>query len=1035
MNKQFFILLLSLLLPLGLAAQISINDTGSAPDSSAMLDVHSTGKGLLMPRMTSEQRDAITDPAAGLMIYNISDSCFNYFTGKDWVKDCGIDQKSLKSNAALAIGQEEFDNGSGISTDAAGNVYTVGLFSSPNPTFGTSTLVNNGQWDLYIMKINIAGQIEWAMNAGGSGNDYAPSISTDSIGNSYVTGYFRGTASFGDTIITSSGGSDVFVLKIDKGGQIQWITTAGGIGDDNGLNISIDDVGNSYVSGGLSGSATFGNTTLSSSGLLDVFVMKVDPTGQIIWATSAGGLDNDGVLGISNDGVGNVYIAGFFQGMMTIGDSTFTSAGNRDLYCAKLDPNGQFIWVFHGGGTGEERATATSTDAAGNMYLTGLFQNSVSFGDSILTTTTTLVGLFVAKFDPTGQILWISQGGGLSEDITVDDFGNSYVTGGIIGPDPVTYGDTSFQVNNNGGFRDVFVTKLDPNGEFIWAATAGGSNPANTDDVGNGIAVNREGNCFVTGAFDGTISFGDQTFTSSGQDNIFVWALDGADGTNLDTYYQEPSLHRVQDGDVNPTNEIQALSLSGSNLTISGANTIDLAPFNQSLTRSGTTLSLTNSGSVDLSPFLDNTDAQTLSFSGVTLSISGGNSTNLSSLQDDLGNHTATQNLQLSGNWLSHDGDPEGIFVRANGKVGIGTQTPESLLELEDTNPVLRLVDERVQASGTGNTMGTLEWLTRDGSHTSGFTKTGKIELVNTNNSATPDARMDFVVWEDDATGRFKRTPLSLWPNGNIAVGDGTSTPNKAKLEIFGSGSSYTVSGSSRYLGRGGDNLNTNYSGTFSLYADGVVGAAAFVAHSDARIKDIQGLSNSETDLSTLMRIEVVDYTLKDTIAKGLTPYKKVVAQQVAEVYPQAVTNTLTEVIPDIYQRAELQEGWIMLATDLQVGERVKLITEQRSEVHEVLAVEADRFQVSLLKTGDRELLSEAKSRKAGKTVFVYGREVTDFHTVDYEAISMLNVSATKEQQHRIEALEAENTQLKAEVEALKALETRLQALETAVNP
>ncbi len=340
---------------------------------------------------------------------------------------------------------------------------------------------------------------------------------------------------------------------------------------------------------------------------------------------------------------------------------------------------------------------------------------------------------------------------------------------------------------------------------------------------------------------------------------------------------------------------------------------------------------------------------------------------------------------------------------------------PNGIVSIENTNPTFRLVDDRTQASGTGNLLGTLEWMTRDASHSTAFTPTGKIELVNTNNSASPDARMDFVVWEDGSNGRFERRPLSLWPNGNVAVGDGASNPTKAKLEIVGSGSSYTVSGLSRYYGNGGSNSNSNYSSTFSLYANGIIGASAYVAHSDMRIKQIEGLSNSEVDLETLMQIEVTDYRLIDSLAKGNTPVKKVIAQQVAEVYPQAVTNDLTEVVPDIYQRAEMQDGWIMLATNLVVGERVKLISEESNAVYELIAVEANRFQVL-------EPASQNASLAQTPSVFVFGREVNDFHTVDYEALSMLNVSATQELKRQIEQLRKEKPAFEARLQALEAM-------------
>ncbi|MEL6358699.1 MAG: bZIP transcription factor, partial [Bacteroidota bacterium] len=190
-----------------------------------------------------------------------------------------------------------------------------------------------------------------------------------------------------------------------------------------------------------------------------------------------------------------------------------------------------------------------------------------------------------------------------------------------------------------------------------------------------------------------------------------------------------------------------------------------------------------------------------------------------------------------------------------------------------------------------------------------------------------------------------------------------------------------------------------------------------------------------------LMDIQITDYQHIDTIQKGTDAHKKVIAQQVAEVFPQAVTSNTTEVIPDIYQRAHLQDGWIELATDLEVGERVKIITETSHDIHEVTAVEANRFQVANLDLqpveAEGQNLVPGTSYPVPRTLFVYGREVHDFHTVDYEAIAMLNVSATQEQQRRIESLEAENEQLREqlsqveeEVQQFSNLSQRLAALE-----
>ena len=365
-------------------------------------------------------------------------------------------------------------------------------------------------------------------------------------------------------------------------------------------------------------------------------------------------------------------------------------------------------------------------------------------------------------------------------------------------------------------------------------------------------------------------------------------------------------------------------------------------------------------------------------------SISGG---------DNLGDHTATQPIQLGTNFLSGDGDNEGVYVAANGNVGINTNNPQHMLQLGGT---------------AGRKLALFQDVTGEDFYGFGV----GVNLLEFYAGATSTDDPDMVI--NRLTGN---------------VGIGTTTPTRARLEIAGGPTlDLPIVGflpPSGVTGAGDPPSTYQY----SLYADQRIAALEVFAHSDRRIKTIQGISDGNEDLSTLMQIEVTDYRLRDSIAKGTHEIKKVIAQQVAEVYPQAVNTDLTEVVPDIYQRAEVQNGWIMLATDLEVGERVKLITEEGAKVYGVSKVEADRFQVSGL------LVSPPASRsKAVPPLFVYGREVDDFHTVDYEAISMLNVSATQEQQRRIEALEAENEALKEQNEAqqaeIDALQTQAEQME-----
>jgi hypothetical protein len=233
----------------------------------------------------------------------------------------------------------------------------------------------------------------------------------------------------------------------------------------------------------------------------------------------------------------------------------------------------------------------------------------------------------------------------------------------------------------------------------------------------------------------------------------------------------------------------------------------------------------------------------------------------------------------------------------------------------------------------------------------------------------------------------------------------------------------------------GGVAQAVNSTKNVSIYAAQAVWAGTgFFVTSDARIKTVAGVSDGVSDLRTLMKVEVTDYRYKDTLAKGADSQKKVIAQQVKTVFPQA-TSMHTDVVPDIYQTATLRDGWVTLATDLRKGEQVKLVADGQQGVYEVLEVGAGQFRTDF--------------KPKDGAIFVYGREVKDFLTVDYDAITMLNVSATqqvkRDQDAAVKTLTAENVELRAQVAAQRrqlaefasraqTQETRLAAIERLVR-
>ena len=363
---------------------------------------------------------------------------------------------------------------------------------------------------------------QWAKQVGGSNADQSHSIVTDSSGNSYVTGYFQGTASFGSTTLTSSGDADIFVIKLDSGGNCLWVKQAGGNKLDVGFGIATDSSGNSYIIGYFTGTADFGNTTLTSGSIddtyySDIFVAKLDSSGNWLWAKQAGGSDADQGWSIAIDSSGNSYVTGFFTGTGSFGSTTLNSNGSNDIFVSKLDSSGNWLWAKQAGGNYWDMGYSIAIDSSGNSYVTGNFGETASFGTTTLTSIGT-ADIFVAKLDSNGNWLWAKQAGGTSSvaygySIATDSSGNSYVTG-YFG-ETASFG--SITLTSIGSW-DIFVAKLDSNGNWLGAIKAGGT----IWDWGQSIAIDSEGNSYVTGFFEGSASFGNITLTSSGSSDIFV---------------------------------------------------------------------------------------------------------------------------------------------------------------------------------------------------------------------------------------------------------------------------------------------------------------------------------------------------------------------------------------------------------------------------------------------------------------------------------------------------------------------------------
>jgi len=411
---------------------------------------------------------------------------------------------------AAQAGGTTGDEANAISALPDGSSVVTGYFTD-TATFGSTTLTSTGSYDVFTAKMNADGTWAWATKAGGTGDDEGYGISALPDGSSIVTGYFDGTVTFGSTTLTSTGDWDVFTAKANADGTWAWATQAGGLGYEESNAVSALPDGSSIVTGQFHGIATFGTTTLTSAGDYDVFTAKVNADGTWAWATQAGGLGYEEGYGVTALPDGSSIVTGQFKDTATFGSTTLVSAGSWDVFTAKVNADGTWAWATQAGGLGDDEGFGISALPDGSSIVTGYFEGIATFGGSTLTSTGSW-DVFTAKMNADGTWAWATQAGGSGDDegwgISALPDGSSIVTG--VFSDTATFGSTTLA---SAGEWDVFTAKMNADGTWAWATGAGGSTG---EDVGAGVSALPDGSAFVAGKFSGPATFGSTTLAGSG---------------------------------------------------------------------------------------------------------------------------------------------------------------------------------------------------------------------------------------------------------------------------------------------------------------------------------------------------------------------------------------------------------------------------------------------------------------------------------------------------------------------------------------
>ncbi len=380
------------------------------------------------------------------------------------------------------------------------------------------------------------GQTYWAKFQGGPNVDETLGVTGDASGNTFTTGYFSSTAQVNGTSLSVNGLTDIFVSKVGVNGTTLWSKAVGGPQSDRGLGIATDPSGNVLVCGFFTGTANFGNGIVLSAngGSQDAFVAKFNTQGEIIWARAGGSSGNsDRANAVATDENGNVFITGQFTGTASFGSFALNSTNNtNDIFIVKYGSDGTELWARQGSGDALNRGLAITTDIEGAVYASGQFSGNITFQNTY--TNTILNALFLVKFTTAGDEAWFRYAGGSSQSIgygLTNNGSNIFLTGDC-GSSLTFFGGTGTPVINSAFTNAVFIASYNSSGAYQWGISQGSSTAVSARAISH-----HNGEVGVTGWYECTFNslsdaYGESNFMNIGFQDIYVMRY-SATGTFL----------------------------------------------------------------------------------------------------------------------------------------------------------------------------------------------------------------------------------------------------------------------------------------------------------------------------------------------------------------------------------------------------------------------------------------------------------------------------------------------------------------------
>ncbi|MDQ1167095.1 T9SS type B sorting domain-containing protein [Flavobacterium sp. SORGH_AS_0622] len=408
------------------------------------------------------------------------------------------------------IGGNDYDWCDFIEKTSDGN-YISGGYSYSNIS-GDKNENSRGQNDFWFFKLDdLTGNLLWQKTIGGTSNDHLVSAKETTDGG-YILGGYSSSGISGEKTQNTKGGDDYWVVKLDSNRNIVWDKTYGGTGTDR-LTCIIETEDGGYLIGGESDSNISGDKNENSKGSIDIWVIKIDNLGTIVWQKTIGGNAADLISSISktND---HKYVVVSSSSSNISGDKTQNSKGIFDYWILKLDLDGSIIWQNTIGGNNGDYAKSIIATADGNYFIGGDSSSRIS-GDKTENTINNSNDVWLVKLNNNGQLIWQKNFGGDDTEI----FSNMRLTsdnGLVLGI--MSYsGISGIKTEASQGNRDYWIIKLDSNNILEWDKAFGGSSVDQTQS----IVQSNDGSYVIAGWSQSDIS-GDKTENKSGLQDFWI---------------------------------------------------------------------------------------------------------------------------------------------------------------------------------------------------------------------------------------------------------------------------------------------------------------------------------------------------------------------------------------------------------------------------------------------------------------------------------------------------------------------------------